>query len=281
MRILFDCCAGSTSGDQQQMLALLQDIYRRQQETHAVLPRLHALVQLTVWESLGPASSSASSRDIDYRMAALKYYHGLKATTKPRLRCMLLGEEFDYDKVIAAHIYQLRWNKGLRRIMELDVHDPRNVLLLVGAAEKRFHRLDWTLKPLPPIGKGSCQQQPYKVLVLNPELREGGGHQLVAGHLNSKLRWADLHGKQLLFGAGPHQAQPSRRACAVHVMAAVHHAKEHGWDAAVGSSPRLSEEDLTIEEAAWASPTFDKERIEAFLVDAEAALSTGPWCRGS
>jgi hypothetical protein len=51
------------------------------------------------------------------------------------------------------------------------VNDPRNLLLVVGAAEKRFDDLQWTLKPLvPSMGVGPegrlRSQQTFKVMWL-------------------------------------------------------------------------------------------------------------------
>ena len=48
------------------------------------------------------------------------------------------------------------------------MNDPRNLLLVVGAAEKRFDDLQWTLKPLvPSMGVGPegrlRSQQAFKV----------------------------------------------------------------------------------------------------------------------
>jgi hypothetical protein len=56
----------------------------------------------------------------------------------------------------------------LQRHLGLAMNDPRNLLLVVGAAEKRFDDLQWTLKPLvPSMGVGPearlRSQQAFKV----------------------------------------------------------------------------------------------------------------------
>lgn len=51
--------------------------------------------------------------------------------------------------------------------MRLEINDPCNVLLLAGAAERRFHRMEWTLKPFAPssflVDGVQRVMQPYKV----------------------------------------------------------------------------------------------------------------------
>lgn len=51
--------------------------------------------------------------------------------------------------------------------MGLKINQPGNLLLLVGAAERKFHQFQWTLKPLPPkhvqVDGVTRLMQPYKV----------------------------------------------------------------------------------------------------------------------
>jgi hypothetical protein len=106
-----------------------------------------------------------------------------------------------------------------------------------------------------------------QVLVLNPQLLDQGREQLIAGHL-CRTKWADVQGKVLWFGAGEDEAKPLRRVCGLHAMLAVRHAQQEGWLKETGDRPhRLSGEDLTVDEAAWASPTFDEARMDVFLAD--------------
>lgn len=105
-----------------------------------------------------------------------------------------------------------------------------------------------------------------QVLVLNPQLLTNAQQQRITTHLQCSTKWADVHGKVLRFGAGEGEAKPLRRVCGLHAMLAISHAKDQGWLAVTGDHPRqLSDEDLTIDEAAWASPTYNKEYVEYFL----------------
>jgi hypothetical protein len=104
-----------------------------------------------------------------------------------------------------------------------------------------------------------------QVLVLNPRLLYEAREQHIASQLCT-TKWADVEGKVLWFGAGEDEAKPLCRVCGLHATQAIQYAQEKGWLKHSGDRPRrLSNEDLTIDEAAWASPTFDKERMQAFL----------------
>jgi len=232
--------------------------------------------RLILFEQLGPTSSTSSSmaRVDDYREKAINFYYpNLDVRARPDLRCMLTDIEFPYAEVIAAHIYRRSWNRAFRKEMGFEINTPGNLLLLVGAAEKKFDQFQWTLKPLPPqmhekdavIGL----MQPYKVLVLNPKLLQGR-EQHIAIHLCT-TKWADVHGKVLLFGAGEDEPKPMRRVCGLHALLAIQHAKEEGWlKEAADRAHRLSDEDLTVDEEAWASPTFNRERMDVFLANPPA-----------
>eukprot|EP00882_Tetradesmus_deserticola_P027113 GHRQ01029971.1.p1 GENE.GHRQ01029971.1~~GHRQ01029971.1.p1 ORF type:complete len:301 (+),score=76.83 GHRQ01029971.1:462-1364(+) len=266
----------SSTADVEQLQKLLGKVDSLQ----LALERVDSCMQLTqslchmiLFEQMGPSSSSSSSKahNSDYLAKAISYYEPERGTTKPaQLRCMLTQQYFESDYVIAAHIYRAGWNRAFRKHMGLGINDPGNLLLLVGAAEKKFDQFQWTLKPLPPKlcqVDGKCRlMQPYKVLVLSPQLLQGR-EQHVAHHLDCNIRWADVQGRELLFGAGEDEPKPMRRACALHAMLAVRYAQQQGWlkETADRAPHRLSEEDLAVEEAAWASPTFNKARMDRFL----------------
>lgn len=166
--------------------------------------------------------------------------------------------------------------------MGLEINDPCNVLLLVGAAERRFDHMDWTLKPLAPssflLDGVQRVMQPYKVLVLNPELLlENSNKQRIVDHPSSKT-WADVDGKLLLFDAGDGEPKPHRRACGLHATLALRRAQQQGWLKTPLRKVCWSAADLVVDEAAWASPTFDKDRMDAFLADAAAFLPERSRC---
>lgn len=112
----------------------------------------------------------------------------------------------------------------------------------------------------------ACDVLP-QVLVLNPQLLQKK-EESIADHLCS-IKWADVHGKELLFGAGVNEPKPLRRACGLHTMLAVRFARQQGWLEETGSSSphHLSNEDWVVDEAAWASPSFDRACMEKYLAD--------------
>lgn len=232
-----------------------------------------SMCKLIIYDQLGPMSSSSSAKahNEDYRVKAIRFYYPeLALKTKPTLRCMLTDMEFKSDDVVAGHIYRASWSRAFREVMGLRINDPGNLLLLVGGAERKFDQFQWTLKPLPPK---TCQvdginrlMQPYKVLVLNPQLLQGRS-VLIADHLKCDIKWADVQGKELLFGAGEDEPKPLRRACGLHAMLAIRYAQQQGWLKATAGSPpqRLSDEDLDVDEAAWASPTFNRAHMDLYL----------------
>lgn len=232
----------------------------------------HSMCQMLLFQQFCPVSSSCSSKALkaNYRETAISFYHpDVDVKASPRLRCMLTGQEFKNDEVVAAHIYQRGWPSDFRKVMGFKIHDPGNLLLLVAAAEKKLDQFQWTLKPLPPemqeVDGVARLMQPYKVLVLCPGLLNSPRQQLIADHLCS-VKWADVQGKLLWFGAGEDEAKPLRRVCGLHAMLAIRHAQSEGWLDMTGLPPRmLSDEDLAIDEAAWASPTFNKANMDAFL----------------
>jgi hypothetical protein len=131
------------------------------------------------------------------------------------------------------------------------------------------------------FGANSCKRArcPYcncsalQVLVLNPKLLvENSNKQLIADDLSSKV-WADVDGKLLLFGTGDEEPKPSRRARALHAMLALQHAQQEGWLEAPLRKVFLSAADFSVDEAAWASPTFDTARMDAFLTDPASLLA--------
>jgi len=235
--------------------------------------QLTQMVQLLVNDRLRPRSSSTSKqqRDRKCREDAIAYYYPQQGNAPTKLRCMLLDEELDAAQVVTAHIYQLHWGPEFARHLGIAMNDPRNLLLVVGAAEKRFDDLQWTLKPLvPSMGVGPegrlRSQQTFKVLVLDPALLNPSSNQhTIAGHV-SAATWSSVHRKQLVFAEG--EGMPYRRACALHACRALQYAVEQGW-----AADHLSEEDMRVEEAAFAaSPTCDAARFKQFL-DSVAAAS--------
>lgn len=58
----------------------------------------------------------------------------------------------------------------LQNMMGFGINDPGNLLLLVGAAEKKLDQFQWTLKPLPTemhdVDGVPRLTQPYKVCLL-------------------------------------------------------------------------------------------------------------------
>lgn len=68
-------------------------------------------------DQMGPASDSSKSshNEADYRTGALSYYHPdlMVNGTPDRLPCMLLGD-MEAKEVVAGHIFQSRWSKGVR-----------------------------------------------------------------------------------------------------------------------------------------------------------------------
>jgi len=235
--------------------------------------QLTQMVQLLVNDRLRPRSSSTSKqqRDRKCREDAIAYYYPQQGNTPTKLRCMLLDEELDAAQVVTAHIYQLHWGPEFARHLGIAMNDPRNLLLVVGAAEKRFDDLQWTLKPLvPSMGVGPegrlRSQQTFKVLVLDPALLNPSSNQhTIAGHV-SAATWSSVHRKLLVFAEG--EGMPYRRACALHASRALQYAVEQGW-----AADHLSEEDMRVEEAAFAaSPTCDAARFKQFL-DSVAAAS--------
>lgn len=106
------------------------------------------------------------------------------------------------------------------------------------------------------------------MVVLNPELmRAGSKKQMIASHTGNKTTWADVHGKVLHFSSN---RMPSRRACGIHAALALQHAREEHWLEAASSNNLVSDEDMCVDSAAWASPSFDRTRIKAFLEEAAA-----------
>jgi hypothetical protein len=106
------------------------------------------------------------------------------------------------------------------------------------------------------------------VLVLDPTLLNPSSNQhTIAGHV-SAATWSSVHRKLLVFAEG--EGMPYRRACALHACRALQYAVEQGW-----AADHLSEEDMRVEEAAFAaSPTCDAARFKQFL-DSVAAASDG------
>ena len=101
--------------------------------------------------------------------------------------------------------------------------------------------------------------------MLDPALLDPSSNQhFIAGHV-SKATWSSVHGKLLVFADG--QGMPYRRACALHASRALQYAVQQGW-----ATGHLSEEDMRVEEAAYAaSPTCDTARLKQFLDSVAAA----------
>ncbi len=71
------------------------------------------LVRLVLRGQLRPVSSSASTKRVEeYRLRAIEYYYGSHAD-KSKIRCMVTGEEVDFEAITAGHIYRQGWPTGL------------------------------------------------------------------------------------------------------------------------------------------------------------------------
>ena len=71
------------------------------------------LVRLLLRGQLRPVSSSASTMQLEEcRLGAIEYYYG-SHVDKSKIRCMVTGEEVEFEAITAAHIYRQGWPTGL------------------------------------------------------------------------------------------------------------------------------------------------------------------------
>jgi hypothetical protein len=116
--------------------------------------------QMILFQQMGPVSSSSNAEKADYRKNAISFYYpDLDVKAKPKLRCMLTGEEFNNDEVIAAHIYQRGWNRAFRVGRTTSCHGRRRAEMCSSAASLLpvclpaclflRYRCEWHMRPMP------------------------------------------------------------------------------------------------------------------------------------
>jgi hypothetical protein len=86
----------------------------------------------------------------------------------------------------------------------------------------------------------------------------------------SGLRWADLHGKQLVIPPTASEV-PAKRCVALHSLAAQEMAVGRGWIVAG---------QVQVDDSAWLSPSFDEQLMSRLLQDASKLIeaASNPSC---
>jgi hypothetical protein len=89
------------------------DLIAELEKVTAALQDTMTLARLLLRDQLRPVSSSASTmRPEEYRRAAIEYYYG-SHTELSKIRCMVTGEEVDFNQITAGHIYRQGWPTGI------------------------------------------------------------------------------------------------------------------------------------------------------------------------
>lgn len=234
----------------------------------AVMPRLAKLLLML---QLRPTSVSLKSED--YRCPALEAY-GVEHDGM--VLCMASDRYFPAALVRAAHILRVEW-AAIEGEMGIPVNSARNIVFLHKRIEEAFDRQDCCLQVQPDGG--------YKFEVLNPHLLTEPSRCWVIGNnaelgkprdtdnmrgSEAGLRWADLHGKQLVIPPTAREV-PAKRCIALHSLAAQEMAVGRGW---------IAPGQVHVDDSAWLSPGFDEQLMSRLLQDANKLIeaASNPSC---